>query len=423
MKINVLIFPCEGNSNELHDALSYCVNINLYGASSVQRHGKYIFKNYCSTLPYVDDKNFISVFNEYLEQNKIDVVIPQHDTIALFLAENKEKIHAKIVQGNVKTNRICRSKIKTHEFFENTNFVPKRYKRLDDVKYPVFVKPDIGEGGHGAFIANNESELQNIDFSNHLITECLTGIEYTVDCFTDKNGVLRYIAPRKRSRVMAGISVSGETVSLTDDIEEIAREINKRLSFEGLWYFQLKEDATGVLKLMEVSVRCAGSMCLTRAKGINLPLLTIYTAMGQEISIFDNQRNVQMDRALFSRYNVNVEYDDVYIDFDDTITLRGAVNPLAMFFLYQCHNKGKKVFLLTRHINDIYESCKKYAISEDLFTKIVHIKDDAPKSAYIKSKKAIFIDNMFKERMEVSKNCGIPVYDADGFEFLLDWRV
>jgi len=27
MKISVLIFPCEGNSNELHDALSYCFNI------------------------------------------------------------------------------------------------------------------------------------------------------------------------------------------------------------------------------------------------------------------------------------------------------------------------------------------------------------------------------------------------------------
>ena len=38
MKKNVLIFPCEGNSNELHDALSYCVHIELFGVSSVSRH-------------------------------------------------------------------------------------------------------------------------------------------------------------------------------------------------------------------------------------------------------------------------------------------------------------------------------------------------------------------------------------------------
>ena len=195
------------------------------------------------------------------------------------------------------------------------------------------------------------------------------------------------------------------------------------MKFEGLWYFQVKEDSDGRLKLMEISVRCAGSMCLTRAKGINLPLLSIYTALGRDVVVFDNGKNVEMDRALFSRYNINVEYDDVYIDFDDTITLKGNVNPLAMFFLYQCHNKRKHVHLLTRHINDIHESCKKYAISESLFEDIINIKDDNLKSDYITSRNAIFIDNMFKERLDVSKNCGIPVFDADGFEFLLDWRV
>ena len=33
------------------------------------------------------------------------------------------------------------------------------------------------------------------------------------------------------------------------------------------------------------------------------------------------------------------------------------------------------------------------------------------------------IDNMFKERLEVKEKCNIPVFDADGFEFLLDWRI
>ena len=143
----------------------------------------------------------------------------------------------------------------------------------------------------------------------------------------------------------------------------------------------------------------------------------------KDVVLFDNGKNVAMDRALYSRYNLDIEYEDVYIDFDDTITLRNQVNPLTMFFLYQCRNKGKKVFLLTRHIDDIYNSCKKYAISEDLFSEIIHIKDNTKKSAYIKSKKSIFIDNMFKERLDVKDSCGIPVFDADGFEFLLDWRL
>ena len=51
MKTNVLIFPAgEINSVELYEALSYNVNINIYGCSSVDRHGEYIFKNYKSLI-------------------------------------------------------------------------------------------------------------------------------------------------------------------------------------------------------------------------------------------------------------------------------------------------------------------------------------------------------------------------------------
>lgn len=53
-KVNVLIFPAgEINSVELHDALSHNVNINVFGCSSVDRHGEYVFKNYRSGLPNI----------------------------------------------------------------------------------------------------------------------------------------------------------------------------------------------------------------------------------------------------------------------------------------------------------------------------------------------------------------------------------
>lgn len=101
-KINVLIFPCESNSNELHDALSYCFNVNVYGASSVQRHGKYIYKNYCSDIPYITSLDFFQKFNQYIDDNQIDLIFTMHDTISLFLAEHAKELHAKPVQGDVK---------------------------------------------------------------------------------------------------------------------------------------------------------------------------------------------------------------------------------------------------------------------------------------------------------------------------------
>lgn len=422
-KINVLIFPCESNSNELHDALSYCFNINVYGASSVQRHGKYIYKNYYCSLPYITSPNFISVFNEYLDENCIDLIFTTHDTIAMYLAEHSSELHARPVQPDIVTARTCRSKIRTHNLFADCDFVPKRFFSSDEVVLPAFVKPDESEGANGAYKCDNVSQLSLADFDNCLITEYLPGKEYTVDCFTDKNGKLSYISPRTRDRIFGGIAAAGKTQKLSSEIEKIAYCINSRLHFLGLWYFQLKSDSNGKLKLMEISARCAGTMCMTRAKGVNLPLLTVYAVMGYETDILDNNEDIEMDRALIGRYNLNIDYTDVYIDFDDTITIRGDINPLAMFFLYQCHNKHKTVHLLTRHIHDIHDTLAKYAISENLFVDIISIADNDPKSKYITEKNSIFIDNMFKERKDVHDRIGIPVFDADAFEFLLDWRI
>ena len=76
-KINVLIFPAgEINSIELHDALSTCVNVELWGASSIERHGSYVFKNYISSVHLINESNFFEKFNQILSDKKIDVIFP-----------------------------------------------------------------------------------------------------------------------------------------------------------------------------------------------------------------------------------------------------------------------------------------------------------------------------------------------------------
>ena len=89
-KINVLIFPAgEINSIELHDALSTCVNIEVFGASSIDRHGEYVFKNYISGLPLINESDFYEKFNDFIKEKHIDVIFPTHDTVAEFFADTK----------------------------------------------------------------------------------------------------------------------------------------------------------------------------------------------------------------------------------------------------------------------------------------------------------------------------------------------
>lgn len=420
-KINVLVFPAgEINSIELHDALSTCVNIELFGASSIDRHGGYVFRNYISNVPMINAPDFFQKFNELIRKYNIEIIFPTHDTVAMFFAENRDRINAKIIAADKITSEICRDKEKTYEILKGEDFLPEIYKEINS--YPVFIKPKEGQGAVGAKLVKSEKDIPDVDLKDYVICEYLPGEEYTVDCFTNFQSELKLISPRSRNRLLAGVCVSGKTEELTDEIKHIAERINSKLKFNGLWWFQIKKDINGKWKLLEVSTRCAGTMCLTRAKGLNLPLLSVYNALGYDVKACPNNVQITMDRTLISRYKIDYEYDTVYFDFDDTLIINNKVHLPAIRFLYQCRNAGKKVVLLTKHEKDIFKTLEQFAISEKLFAKIVCISLDDEKINYINpAERAIFVDNAYQEREKVREKFNIPVFDVDGLEVLLDW--
>ena len=421
-KINVLVFPAgEINSIELHDALSTCVNIELFGASSIDRHGGYVFRNYISNVPMINAPDFFQKFNELIRKYNIEIIFPTHDTVAMFFAKNRDRINAKIIAADKITSEICRDKEKTYEILKGEDFLPEIYKEINS--YPVFIKPKEGQGAVGAKLVKSEKDIPDVDLKDYVICEYLPGEEYTVDCFTNFQGELKVISPRSRNRLLAGVCVSGKTEELADEIKHIAERINSKLKFNGLWWFQIKKDVNGKWKLLEISTRCAGTMCLTRAKGLNLPLLSVYNALGYDVKACPNNVQITMDRTLISRYKIDYEYDTVYFDFDDTLIINNKVHLPAIRFLYQCRNAGKKVVLLTKHEKNILKTLEQFAISEKLFSKIVCISLDDEKSNYINPlEQPIFVDNAYQEREKVREKFNIPVFDVDGLEVLLDWR-
>lgn len=426
--INVLVFPCGAeNAIEIHTALKNVVNINLFGGSGKEDHGSFIFKNYIGKIPYITESNFVDYLNDLINKNNIDIIIPTHDDVSLFLAQNQERIYAKIAVPGLNQAEICRSKKTTYHLFKNEMFCPQVYNSDDPIdKFPLFVKPDKGQGGKGAFIVEDSGGLTNKKLKlqdEFVVTEYLPGEEITVDCFTDRHGILRFIGPRKRNRVFGGISVNSFTVPLSNEIETISNKINQKIKMRGLWFFQLKKDELGKYKLLEISVRTAGTMNLYRGLGVNFPLLTVYDMMDYDVEIIPNNYYLEVDRALFNRYKCNMDYDTIYIDFDDTITKKGKVNPFVLLFLYNAKNNNKFIKLITRHESDLYSTLNKLAIHPSLFNSIIHIKPDEEKYRIISEKsKVIFIDNSFKERLKVKKNLDIPVFDVDAIDTLIDWR-
>ena len=134
-----------------------------------------------------------------------------------------------------------------------------------------------------------------------------------------------------------------------------------------------------------------------------------------------NKNDFLLDRAFISRFQTDIEYDSVFVDFDDTLVVRGEVNPYLIAFLHQAHDKGKRIVLLTKHSGNIIDRLDKHSINPLLFDSIISLKKDGNKADYITGK-AIFIDDSFSERKRVQEKCGIPVFDLDAVECLFDWR-
>lgn len=421
----VLVFPAGTEiAFEIHNALRNSKFVRLYGATSVPCHADFVFENCADGLPFVDDPNLIDELNKVIDQWGIEYIYPAHDSALLRLTADQLKLHASVVTSALNTVAICRSKNNTYCFLDGAKYLPKYWLNANDVtEFPVFVKPDIGQGSEGAMIVKNRDKLWEILESNkkdYAICEYLPGDEYTVDCFTDLHGKLRYVGQRTRERIRSGIAVRSRFVVTDPWVQAIAENLNSHFIFNGAWFFQVKEDKSGVLKLMEVAPRIAGTMGLSRNLGVNLPLLTLFNMWGVEVEIMANDNSLLLDRAFISRYQTDLDYDNVFVDLDDTLIVRGKTNPYLIAFLYQAKEKGKKIILLTKHGDSAIKTLQDHSIDIYLFDSIVGIPVWDKKCLYVRER-SIFIDDSFLERKSVHQMCGIPVFDVDGVESLFDW--
>lgn len=418
---NILVFPAGTEiALEIHRALRYAKGITLFGDSSEPSNpGKYLFANYTEELPFITEGNFIEALNNYIGRNEISLVFPANDAVLTFLAQNQEHIHAKVIGPTPGVAHTCRSKFFTYHALMGVVSIPEIIDMRGDIEFPIFAKPDRGHSAIGVKKLDNQAQLDRWllgTTEDYIYTEYLPGAEYTVDCFSNYKGELLFSQGRKRNRILNGIS-SDTFPYTTPEMVEMARAINTRLGMNGAWFFQVKEDKDGVLKLMEVAPRIAGSMALYRAKGVNFPLLSVLNAQEKDVKISPNSFEMRMDRHLSNDFKLTVQYDTVYVDLDDTLIIDGMINTILVRFLYQCVNNKKPIILITR--NKEYEDLLIIHKLRALFHSAIWVEKGEQKGQFIKPN-SIFIDDSYTERMSAQSAC--PVFDISEVECLIDER-
>lgn len=425
-KSKVLIFPAGSEIGlEIYNSLKYSHHVEVFGLSGKSDHAAFVYdeKHYVQDeLLYIDRSDFVDRLNCYLSRLNIQFIYPTHDTIANFLAQHQSLLVAQVITSSKETNHIARYKLETYKEFGDFDFCPELYVYpYHNIIFPVFLKPNDGQGGKGAYRADDEEDLAFYlrKSPDLLVTELLPGEELSVDCFTDFNGALLFVGPRTRERVQMGISFRSTAMDVDDEINSIAHAINNKLALNGAWFFQIKRDRNGRYKLLEFAPRQSSTMGLYRHAGINFALLSLFNAQKIPVKILRNDYSLQLDRCLYNRFRTDLVYHRVYIDFDETIIAEGKVHERVMAFLYQCYNSKIEIVLITKHCKSLDETLEQCGIAKSLFSDIIHLSNDQSKWKFIDSKGSIFIDNYWFDRREVKEKLGIPVFDVDAVECLL----
>lgn len=364
-KIKVIVYPRDNDrAKEVLNALRDLKDIEIYE-----------FINH--------SEKYLDQLNDFILDNFISIVYPTDEKCYKYLVDNAELLKCPIA--------IDRCAFKNLKSIDNK----------DNINNSIFgVNPHIDSIYYGPLDSINENTPSWKDY----IMESIVYLDkiYFYNIRTNNSSLVE------------------NDFYLSCGWDKVISSVSKELYSQGCWTFYLRKYSDNSLRITKISSMIDESSYLTRLQGTNLVFNSILVALGIEPQIIKNDFDVNLVNG---KFNINIDYKKVYIDFDDTILCDNKINTDAIKFIYQCINERKEVNILTRNKSMSREYLIKYKLDPNIF-EYIHIAEDGEgKSKYITwYGSPIFIDNDFNERLEVLTNAKIPVFDVNVIPMLIKER-
>jgi len=267
-------------------------------------------------VPKANDENFLDSILDLCLSNSVQVVFPLV-TLELFrFAAHKERFNKfgiEIIVSDEFYLNIANNKRKLLDHLSNNGILVPEYRVATSfneienackvLNYPnnnVVIKPSVSNGSRGVrVLTENISEydllfnekpgnlfsnigkikevLSGVNFPELIITEFLPGEEYTIDTIV-MNGKVKIVLPRKRLKMIGGISVAGKFVK-NDGIMQYCIDVIESMHLEGPIGVQVKADYNGNFKILEINPRIQGTSVAAMGAGVNLPVLSVLNAL------------------------------------------------------------------------------------------------------------------------------------------------
>ncbi len=316
MEINVLILSA-GRRVELVNCFKAArdklkISGKVYAADMNGTAPALFFADGYFLVPRISADDYIDAIIKVCNENDISLIVPTIDTELEKLAQNKEKIEkatrARVLISDYKAVSICCDKFKTAQFFKEHGFGYPKVISDEDIKtknykFPLFIKPLNGSSSINAFKVNNEKELEFFKeyVKEPILQECVSGREYTVDCFSDFDGNTVTVVPRLRIATRSGEVLKGrieKNASLIADVKKLI----KAFGFIGQITVQCFLCDSGEIKYIEINPRFGGGAPMSIMAGADSCENLYRLLLGEKLSYTESWQ----DGVTFARFDGSV---------------------------------------------------------------------------------------------------------------------
>lgn len=312
--MNILL-TCAGRRNYLveyfqevltGDGYVYAANSNSDSTAMIVAKNGFI-------VPSIYHPSYVDVLLKICYQYDIKAIIPLFDLELPILASAKErfeKVGITVIVSSSEVVDICLDKCRTSNFLEKINIrTPLSFFdidstleaiKLDQIRYPLIIKPRWGMGSLGIMEANNDQELSffynkslakikesylskisNSDLSKSvIIQEKIGGQEFGLDIINDLKGNYIVTLPKKKITMRSGETDGAMTVK-NIKLEELGELIGRNLQHIAnldVDVFYNGHDYT----VLEMNPRFGGGYPFSHLAGANLPAAIIQWIQGEE---------------------------------------------------------------------------------------------------------------------------------------------
>jgi carbamoyl-phosphate synthase large subunit len=299
---NILVTGCGGDIGQsIGKILKESALVNeLHGCDiSDKNAGKFIYSNFFIGLPY-KGKNYLSNLENYIKENKIDIIIPVSEPELRYFSETnilKEIGKAKMLTASSEALTIGFDKLATANFLKENNLPFPETKLVSTENYlpqfPVILKSRTGSGSAAVYKVSNLEDfnyikLKNIDFIAQEFLDDNKG-EYTCGVFRCKKGNIRTLIFKRE--LTGGYSGYGEIIN-NNDITNLLRNLAVLINLEGSINVQLRLTEKGPV-VFEINPRFSSTVLFRHMFGFKDLEWSIQDKLNIEISPYTNAKEGQ----------------------------------------------------------------------------------------------------------------------------------